>query len=698
VESDSFIVSELLHQLSDFFLAYEVRPGIYNKSPHCILLRYVTSLDSFLMDLIASLPFILEKIIDSNRKQFEDISENAIIENLYLLRFIRLYHYFKYQTSRKDDLNISIFRYKITLSVTSFCLMAHMLACIFYWISPCERPDLTNKTFRFLNLCPPPNTGLDRNGWTTKYIGYTESIVVTTISTTGFGDIVPVTITEMAVGIFCIFCGAFILSMILSQFTSGMGSLTRTKREYMYQVLLLLKYLRNIGLSTNRQFQVPYFQDTQERIFIRQLSSRVTHSFYIPGTFVQHEGDKGTSLFVVYKGLVSGTLKLKNVKKGDIDVELKSIFNPGDAFGRSAALFHYGIYKQSYRAETMVEILEVKQKDILHLAQKFPRIKKRILSYINSKYSERPDIGTNIFQRKKRKAEAFTPAAEILFMTATKTVKMRPPRDPAEEEEGVSSKLDSQSKSKQPRPRPKMFDQEVQVDMEPTEPHHKRKSKEQGKPRTVPKPGAKRNSIQKEPEQQQTSSLLVQQDPPPPKEKNKRKHSKDDDGLTRRRDSLKKKESPSKPIDKDEASPRRVSETVPKGRKFPSNDDSSKAKSDHDHRNSRDNTAHEDNTSDTRGNREEDFDDGSGKKKRRSSDDSKRRKRRSSDDKERRRRSSDGSGKPKRGSRRRSSDASKKRRSSGGTEGDESGKRRRSSQRKSEDEDNRRYGDWWPWF
>lgn len=80
--------------------------------------------------------------------------------------------------------------------------------------------------------------------------------IVAVVSTTGFGDIVPYTVMEMGVAILCIFSGAFILSVILSNFTVGMASLTRANREYIYQVSLLVKHLRNIGLSKTRQDQV----------------------------------------------------------------------------------------------------------------------------------------------------------------------------------------------------------------------------------------------------------------------------------------------------------------------------------------------------------------------------------------------------------------------------------------------------------
>ncbi len=38
----------------------------------------------------------------------------------------------------KDDLSVSTFQFKIKMSVIAFVFMAHLLACIFYAISPCS--------------------------------------------------------------------------------------------------------------------------------------------------------------------------------------------------------------------------------------------------------------------------------------------------------------------------------------------------------------------------------------------------------------------------------------------------------------------------------------------------------------------------------------------------------------------------------
>ena len=64
--------------------------------------------------------------------------------------------------------------------------------------------------------------------------------VVTTVSTTGFGDIVATNLTEIALSILCIFVGAFILAIILSQFTLGITSLDKFHREYLYQLKIVV--------------------------------------------------------------------------------------------------------------------------------------------------------------------------------------------------------------------------------------------------------------------------------------------------------------------------------------------------------------------------------------------------------------------------------------------------------------------------
>jgi hypothetical protein len=48
------------------------------------------------------------------------------------------FRYYRNHFAKKDDLTISQFRQKIVISVSSFCFMAHLIACVFYYVSSCS--------------------------------------------------------------------------------------------------------------------------------------------------------------------------------------------------------------------------------------------------------------------------------------------------------------------------------------------------------------------------------------------------------------------------------------------------------------------------------------------------------------------------------------------------------------------------------
>lgn len=277
--------------------------------------------------------------------------------------------------------------------------------------------------------------------------------VVTVVSTTGFGEIVPQNTQEMLIAIACFFAGAFILSIILSSFTAGMTSITKAHREYLYQVKLLLvsgsgskfycacilemaqqyflfqKYLNNVGLSEIRQWQVNlYFNvlwdkcrgrkyhevtyslptslrievcnalyadtlgkvlmfqvSTDRSTFLRQVASRVHHSIYLPGVCIVKEGDSGNSMYIVYRGQVSG-LVAGNSPLAQKEPELKEVYLVGDVFGKLPCLFQNESYKKSYRAESITEVLELQSKEVRHLAYIYPEFMQMLKAIIASKY------------------------------------------------------------------------------------------------------------------------------------------------------------------------------------------------------------------------------------------------------------------------------------------------------------------------
>ncbi|ODN03013.1 Cyclic nucleotide-gated olfactory channel [Orchesella cincta] len=425
-----FLVTFILVNL---ITPFQNEHGIYVKDFPLIVLNYIFAWDGMWLDILATIPGIV-------------FHENED------------YRYYAFYMKKKDDLSISPFRLKIQLSVSSFVLMAHYIACVFYKISHCEEttrhldpsgfselvyPADFRQLACFNPVTPSQATRKITYTWTYSFAvdrdiqmrndaemeawrWWLRSLywVVTVISTTGFGDITPQNISEMVVGIICFFAGAFILSIILSSFTAGMTSVTKAHREYLYQVKLLLKYLNNVGLSNIRQGQAnvyfdvlwekcrgrmyhevtailpttlrievcsALYQDVLSKValfnindptFVRQVSARVTHSIYLPGVCIVKEGDLGSSMYVVFRGRVSGISANDSTK-----MELQKVYLVGDVFGKLPCLFHNEWYKKSYRAEELTEVLELHSRDVLHLSAVFSEFWKMLKAYVEVKYN-----------------------------------------------------------------------------------------------------------------------------------------------------------------------------------------------------------------------------------------------------------------------------------------------------------------------
>ena len=60
--------------------------------------------------------------------------------------------------------------------------------------------------------------------------------MLTTASTIGFGDIVPVNLVEVILSLICTFCGTFLLAIVLCQWSAGVTSLQKSHLEYLYRL------------------------------------------------------------------------------------------------------------------------------------------------------------------------------------------------------------------------------------------------------------------------------------------------------------------------------------------------------------------------------------------------------------------------------------------------------------------------------
>ncbi|CAG7728316.1 unnamed protein product [Allacma fusca] len=437
-----FETTYVLFILTRFITPFETVEGEYCTQRKKITFRYVLNVTRFPCDLISTLPIeTFEKTLLYTPYRFFNV-----------IRMLRLIHYYRSHNERRGSITETAFRYNLIMSVSSFALMVHLLACIFYGISECD-PSLVTSSGQIIS-----NVVCKEGTWTARYIdafmtGKTKTVenlhsykwyiralywVICTVSTTGFGDITPLTIGEIGFALFCIFCGAFVLSIILSLFTSGIASNAKFYREYTYQVKLLVKYLSTIGLSRERQelvqiwfnsyWQVcrgcsyrkttqvlplsleievnlaiyyetikliPLFSGLDKR-FLRQVAHRLIHYVHLPGSDIRNEGDQGDTLYIVAKGRVAGYVTNSNGH-----AKLIRWYNRGKCFGRLPAMFYGQTYTKSYRAEVRSEILYLRQKDIYQLAQNFPKFALKLQDYIEDAYN--PVLGTSTILTAEKK-------------------------------------------------------------------------------------------------------------------------------------------------------------------------------------------------------------------------------------------------------------------------------------------------------
>ncbi|CAL8141849.1 unnamed protein product [Orchesella dallaii] len=417
--------------LLKFFTAIEIsNRKTFCKSLRKIVKHYVCRPTGFIYDFIVAFPYDLATGNDGTK--------------LMMLRCFLSLKYFSDLWKLQDAVEVSTLKFKLTTSISFLLYLAHILACIFFWISCPQSENLENcelngwvYTFRiqFGKLhtppLPPGTTPKDFNDlyhdpnpshW------YIISLywVMTVLTTVGFGDITPTNFQEITLAVFCIFFGSLFLSIMLGNITTGLSSLSKAKRNFLGKVEKTLDYLKIIGLSSvahktlsaycnmtwNNCRGVNYndiadilplhvqqdvylalyhqcvthclfFGENYDLNFVRAICSRVRHYMFLPGMRIANELEPGTGIFIVMRGAVTSFQQNPSTGK----YEFIKRYEKHQVFGRIPALFPGALYNKSYRAEDKTEVLLMYHADIRQLVTKFPRWKLYLKEIIAREYS-----------------------------------------------------------------------------------------------------------------------------------------------------------------------------------------------------------------------------------------------------------------------------------------------------------------------
>lgn len=311
----------------------------------------------FWVDLPATLPFEL----------FVPPSEARAINLVKCIRLIRITKIFKF---------LERFRYansaRIMRLFASLMLVCHWIGCVWFFIgantrTPCASwPDvfdptlhdvLLNGTWVFLDGPYPANQtaycswlsvhrlGTDEVQTTSKYL---KSVywAVTTITSVGYGDVVPLTDTETMFTIANMLLGAAIYAMIFSNFVSYIARIDQASTKYsekMEDIREQMRYLRlpqHIRERVEQYFEYVwlchkglldrdnYFYDELplplhlecaeylhlkmlennplfkacSRSFLRGMTLRLKPQLVVPGEYVVNKGDAATAIFFIARG------------------------------------------------------------------------------------------------------------------------------------------------------------------------------------------------------------------------------------------------------------------------------------------------------------------------------------------------------------------------------------------------------------
>ena len=88
--------------------------------------------------------FLLKIFNAENRKNLYLISSTLC--NKYLLQI----QFYKFLLESQNDLNLSVLKYKLTLSGSTFLLISHTLACLLYWSATNDDGDILKPSWMWL--------------------------------------------------------------------------------------------------------------------------------------------------------------------------------------------------------------------------------------------------------------------------------------------------------------------------------------------------------------------------------------------------------------------------------------------------------------------------------------------------------------------------------------------------------------------
>ncbi|XP_066276868.1 uncharacterized protein [Branchiostoma lanceolatum] len=411
VGSSGFIVSYLMDVplLLDLFI--RLRTGIFTpngimKDWESIRTHYVRSW-SFVLDLCSILPLDLFALASHHRGKIR----LGLVACLKLNRLIKVYKIPEFFNKIEESLHMDILLTRSLKLFTYIILFTHWCSCLLYSQS-CPGFN-TDPEEWCVESSWVDNQGLAGKEMTMHHYFVSFYFTAATMTSTGYGDIVPSTTTGRVLSMVVMVVGLLLCGYCVSTLAATLANMDAARVEYQGRLTAVRQFMKDHGICPNLRRRVvnymvlmwrklrgesvagsmglmhdmpialqqdvafeeakdvlekvPLFQQTDPH-FLRELAVRSRAVLYAPGDVIVYSGDITRDLHMIRKGHCE-------ILTDDL-AETISLIGPGQYFGHLSLLF--GDQQQdTIRSKTYVEMIILTRDDLDDLLSKYPIVEKQ---------------------------------------------------------------------------------------------------------------------------------------------------------------------------------------------------------------------------------------------------------------------------------------------------------------------------------
>ncbi|ODN04676.1 Cyclic nucleotide-gated channel rod photoreceptor subunit alpha, partial [Orchesella cincta] len=400
--------------LGNFHLGYYDETANLIVDVRTISRRYACKMDGLVLDLITTFPFYLISYFTSLKSEY-----------MRGVRLLRVFLFVRYLNETDSDLKMKASRVKILKITILLCFIFHFWACAWYLVAcyqaVCTRGSWMDKTLKDLGLSPSDVTITSRYLLSLYY-------VTTALTYTGFADITGRTTIELSITIVMIFVTVFLIGYLLGEMTQCLASQVATKIHYQHKLSILESHYAALGLSSTKIDEVRHYfkllwcrckgvmlyslmeelpyplrADVAMEIYgpnlkssrllgklddnlIRQISAKIRHEIYFPGSHIVRAGDVCTSMYFIKKGEIV-------ILDGNSNLELcVEVLYENECFGEVKILLPREQYRFSYIARLESEVGVLFKDDLDEVLKSHPRVFDDLREKANRVKSRRQSI------------------------------------------------------------------------------------------------------------------------------------------------------------------------------------------------------------------------------------------------------------------------------------------------------------------